>query len=139
MVFPRLFVKYGGKISADMRASDQSRGSPVYVYDGIEETDSRRKLQNVHYFTQKQKGSSEDLWLEVAQYIYDVYDIDCLETIYIMGDGAGWIKQGLVWLPKSIFVLGNLCFDRVRRATKGIFCQIPQKPQGIPGRYFRGF
>ena len=77
----------------------------VYVYDGIEETDSRRKLQNVHYFTQKQKGSSEDLWLEVAQYIYDVYDIDCLETIYIMGDGARWIKQGLVWLPKSIFVL----------------------------------
>ncbi len=76
----------------------------MYVYDGIEETDSRRKLQNVHYFTQKQKGSSEDLWLEVAQYIYDVYDIDCLETIYIMGDGAGWIKQGLVWLPKSIFV-----------------------------------
>ena len=111
----------------------------VYVYDGIEETDSRRKLQNVHYFTQKQKGSSEDLWLEVAQYIYDVYDIDCLETIYIMGDGARWIKQGLVWLPKSIFVLGNLCFDPVRRATKGIFCQIPQKPQGIPGRYFRGF
>lgn len=77
----------------------------VYVYDGIEEVNDRRKLQNIHYFTQKQKGISEDLWLEVTKYIYDVYDIDCLKKIYIMGDGARWIKQGLAWLPKSVFVL----------------------------------
>ena len=77
----------------------------VYVYDGIEEIGERRVLKNIHYFTQKQKGSSEDLWLEVTEYIYDVYDVDCLKKIYIMGDGARWIKQGLGWLPKSIFVL----------------------------------
>ena len=77
----------------------------VYVYDGIEEVNDRRRLQNTHYFTQKQKGISEELWLEVTKYIYDVYDIDCLEKLYIMGDGARWIKQGLEWLPKSVFVL----------------------------------
>ena len=77
----------------------------VYVYDGIEEVNDRRKLQNVHYFTQKQRGSSEDLWLEVTEYVYDVYDIDCIKKIFIMGDGARWIKQGLGWLPKSVFVL----------------------------------
>lgn len=77
----------------------------VYVYDGIAGESSRHTLQNVRYFTQKQKGSSEELWLEVAQYIYDVYDIDCLKTIYIMGDGAAWIKQGVAWLPKAVFVL----------------------------------
>lgn len=77
----------------------------VYVYDGMEEVNDRRKLQNIHYFTQKQKGISEDLWLEVTKYIYDIYDIDCLKKIYIMGDGARWIKQGLGWLPKSVFVL----------------------------------
>ena len=77
----------------------------VYVYDGIEEVNDRRKLQNIHYFTQKQKGSSEDLWLEVTKYVYDVYDIACLKKVYIMGDGARWIKQGLGWLPKSVFVL----------------------------------
>lgn len=77
----------------------------IYVYDGVEGTNDRRKLQNVHYFTQKQKGNTEDLWLAVTQYVYDRYDMDCLKKIYIMGDGAGWIKQGLEWLPKSVFVL----------------------------------
>ena len=77
----------------------------IYVYDGIEEMNDRRKLQNIHYFTQEQKGSSEDLWLEVTQYIYDVYDLDCLKKVYIMGDGARWIKQGVEWLPKAVFVL----------------------------------
>jgi hypothetical protein len=30
-----------------------------------------------------------------------------LETIYLSGDGASWIKNGLNWLPKSKFVLDN--------------------------------
>lgn len=79
----------------------------VYVYDGMEGANDRRKLQNIRYFTQKQTGTSEDLWLEVTRYIYDVYDLDCLDKVYIMGDGARWIKRGVEWLPKAVFVLGK--------------------------------
>ena len=38
---------------------------------------------------------SEELWLEVSQYIDDTYDVDKIETVYISGDGAAWIKTGI--------------------------------------------
>ena len=38
--------------------------------------------------------ADEDLWLEVQQYIYDNYDTEYLENVYIAGDGAPWIVSG---------------------------------------------
>lgn len=80
----------------------------VYVHEGIDydkSTKKRKVLKNVRYFTKTL--NSEDLWLEVSKYIDDVYDVDKIETIYLSGDGASWIKQGLNWIPKSKFVLDN--------------------------------
>ena len=50
-------------------------------------------------------SNSEELWLEVAQYIDDYYDTDYIEKIYLAGDGAPWIRQGLNWIDKSEYVL----------------------------------
>ncbi|HBI74663.1 MAG TPA: hypothetical protein DDY59_16055 [Lachnospiraceae bacterium] len=33
--------------------------------------------------------------------ISDQYDEDKIETIYISGDGASWIRQRLKWIDKS--------------------------------------
>ena len=33
--------------------------------------------------------------------------MEFLERVYISGDGASWIKQGVNWIPKSRFVLDN--------------------------------
>ena len=33
------------------------------------------------------------------------YNIDTVDNIYISGDGAKWIKEGVNWIPKSVFVL----------------------------------
>lgn len=80
----------------------------VYVHEGIDyekSTKKRRVLKNPRYFGGLYK--SEDLWLEVSQYIDEVYDVEKVETIYISGDGASWIKQGLNWIPNSKFVLDN--------------------------------
>ncbi len=49
--------------------------------------------------------ADEDLWLEVQQYIYDNYDTEYLENVYIAGDGAPWIVPGCQVLEKSKFVL----------------------------------
>lgn len=79
----------------------------VYVHEGIipENFNSKRKkLINARYFGGIYK-SSEDLWLEVLDYIHNNYDIDYLEKVYIAGDGASWIRQGVEWIPKSKFVL----------------------------------
>lgn len=81
----------------------------VYVYEGVERESpksKRWKLINTHYFSGLYEGErNTDLWLEVADYIDTHYDMDYLETVYLCGDGANWIKQGLSWINKSVFVL----------------------------------
>lgn len=91
----------------------------VYVHEGIDVEKSsvkRKVLKNVRYFGGEIK--SEDLWLKVAQYIDEQYKEEELETVYISGDGASWIRQGLQWIPKSRFVLDNHHMNKyVRLAT----------------------
>lgn len=72
----------------------------VYVHEGYVDGESKRKeLKNVRYFSGMYR-QSENLWSEVADYLEDNYDSDYLETVYLAGDGANWIKQGKHWLPK---------------------------------------
>lgn len=91
----------------------------VYVHEGIDpekSTVKRKVLKNVRYFGGDYK--SEDLWLKVAQYIEDQYMEEAIETIYISGDGASWIRMGLQWIPKSRFVLDNHHMNKyIRIAT----------------------
>ena len=88
----------------------------VYVYEGIERESpksKRWKLVNTHYFSGLYEGErNTDLWLEVADYIDNNYDMDYLETVYLCGDGANWIKQGLSWINKSIFVLDKFHLEK---------------------------
>lgn len=83
----------------------------IYVYEGIEKQgpkSKRNQLRGKHYFGGLYDGSrNEELWLEVAKYIDETYDMDFLEKVYISGDGASWIKQGVNWIPKIRFVLDN--------------------------------
>lgn len=91
----------------------------VYVHEGIDAEKStlkRKVLKNVRYFGGDLR--SEDLWLQVARYIDEQYREDVIETIYISGDGAAWIRQGLQWIPKSRFVLDNHHMNKyIRLAT----------------------
>jgi hypothetical protein len=92
----------------------------VYVHEGIDTEKSTRKrkvLKNTRYFGGEYK-KSEELWLEVAEYIEEVYKMDSVEVIYLSGDGAAWIKQGLGWIPKSKFVLDNYHLNKyIKEAT----------------------
>lgn len=76
----------------------------VYVHEGNYRKGNRNILKNVHYIGCLGKNS-EELWLEVAEYIDKKYDIKNVEKVYICGDGATWIKEGLNWIEKSEFVL----------------------------------
>ena len=92
----------------------------VYVHEGFDSdksTQKRKVLKNVRYFGGVY-NNSEDLWIEVANYIEAQYDVDSIESIYLSGDGASWIKQGLNWLPKSKFVLDNYHLQKyIKKAT----------------------
>jgi hypothetical protein len=78
------------------------------VFEGNEkeiENSKRNKLVNRHYFSGVY-AKTEDIWLEVLDYIDAVYDEEYIESIYIMGVGASWIKSGIDVLgAKCSFVL----------------------------------
>lgn len=55
-------------------------------------------------------GDIDSLWEEVTTYITNRYND--LKRIYIMGDGANWIKKGLEWIPNSIYVADRFHIDK---------------------------
>ena len=91
----------------------------VYVHEGIDNERSTKKrtvLKNVRYFGGE--CNSEELWLKVADYIDKQYKEESIETVYISGDGASWIRQGLQWIGKSKFVLDKYHMNNyVKTAT----------------------
>ncbi|AIS51818.1 hypothetical protein TKV_c06320 [Thermoanaerobacter kivui] len=85
---------------------DGSKEMPrlVYIHEGKETKNGRNELKNVYYKAYV-GGKPEDIWIDVANYINDNYKEEKIKKVYIAGDGAKWIKEGLEWIPKSRFVL----------------------------------
>ncbi|MFN2341654.1 MAG: ISLre2 family transposase [Halanaerobium sp.] len=89
----------------------------VYIHEGKRELNDRKELINPHYLAGLYKNT-EELWLEVIDYIDEHYCIDSIENIYLAGDGAPWILEGLNWLPKSKYVLDRYHLSKaVTKAT----------------------
>jgi len=93
----------------------------IYVFDGIKKEgpkSKRNQLINKHCFGGVY-SNNEKLWQEVMDYIDEVYEEEYIEKIYIMGDGASWIKTGVDVLgAKCRFVLDRFHFKQyITRAT----------------------
>lgn len=93
----------------------------IYVHEGRTRVGKDRwQLINQRYFSGVYTNSDE-LWLEVAGYIDEAYNIDLIEKIYLSGDGASWIKNGLGWIKGSIYVLDRYHLSKyVTQATAHI-------------------
>lgn len=50
---------------------------------------NRYELVNKHVMASVETGFNN----EILDYIYDTYDIEVIKRIYVLGDGAGWIKN----------------------------------------------
>ncbi len=90
----------------------------VYVHEGYDTEKSsmkRKVLKNPRYFGGDMHP--EELWLKVSEYIDKQYDEKSIETIYISGDGASWIRQGCTWINKSRFVLDNYHLNKYVKAA----------------------
>ena len=73
--------------------------------DRIEEVQQiRKELVDKFTFSGLYKDNQK-LWEDVAYYIDCTYKKDEIENIFIMGDGASYIKAGVEWIEKSVFVL----------------------------------
>ena len=91
----------------------------VYVHEGRKQVGKDRwELVNARCFGGVYP-KSEDLWLEVADYLERVYDLDAAEHIYLSGDGAPWIKSGVQWVRGSEFVLDGFHLLKYVRVATG--------------------
>jgi len=91
----------------------------VTVHEGAKTLcKGRSRCVNAHHICTYGKAP-EELWLEVADWVYEAYDIDKIETIYIHGDGAAWIKTGLEMLPKSKPVLDKYHLNKAIMTSTG--------------------
>jgi hypothetical protein len=93
----------------------------IYIFDGIKKEgpkNKRNQLINKHCFGTV-TSNNEKLWEEVMEYIDTVYDEEYIEKIYIMGDGASWIRKGVDILgAKCRFVLDKFHFKQyITKAT----------------------
>ena len=80
----------------------------AYVYEYKQENPKckgKKELVNTFYFGgvyEEGKGVRK-FWDKVFTFINDNYDYDEFNRIYISGDGAGWIKSGVNYIPQSVF------------------------------------
>ena len=44
-------------------------------------------------------------WKSMDDLLHEMYDMEKVKQVYILGDGAGWIKQGAHRIPKAVFML----------------------------------
>lgn len=82
----------------------------AYVYEYKQENPKckgRKELVNTFYFGGVYEGSKgvEKFWNKVSDFVYCNYDEECIEKIYIIGDGASWIKSGVDYFINAAFCL----------------------------------
>lgn len=76
----------------------------IIVYDDLNKVGKRIELKNKKHFGGIYKARIDDLWEEVLNYLENEYELSKVTNIFIMGDGANWIKTGLEWIPGSKYV-----------------------------------
>jgi hypothetical protein len=91
----------------------------VSVYEGIEHHGKRGVCKNVFHISEY-GNSIASLWEQVSDEIERCYDL-ANAKIYLHGDGAAWIKQGLEYLPNCEFVLDRYHKNKaIKQALSGI-------------------
>lgn len=106
----------------------------ISIHEGIELRGKRGRCKNTRYISSHGKAN-EDLWLEASKYIYDSYDDEYLERIYLHGDGAKWISEGINWLPKAKKVLDKY---HLNKAVIGVTGRAFDKQQALLAVLYKG-
>lgn len=91
----------------------------ISIYEGIVHQGNRGICKDVFHISEYGKSPSA-LWEQVYEEIDRRYDISNT-VIYLHGDGAPWIKQGLEYIPNCRFVLDRYHKNKaIKQALSGI-------------------
>ncbi|MGO0121737.1 ISLre2 family transposase [Desulfothermobacter acidiphilus] len=91
----------------------------VYIHEGKEKVGKDRYRLKRPYYLGGLYSDTDELWFEVLSYIEEQYELSSVERIYLCGDGDRWIKKGLEFLPRSVFVLDLFHLDKYLVAALG--------------------
>lgn len=91
----------------------------VYIHEGVREEGGRRTLVHPRYLTWPLDGDSDALWEEVSDYIERQYVSEELEQVFLLGDGASWIRKGEEWLHPCVPVLDGFHMMKALRSLCG--------------------
>ncbi len=113
------FMKEKGDLAVSEDGYKRNTYMPrlIYVFEDIMpegEKSKRHRLVGRTCFTEKAASEKpEALWERVMKYMDAEYDMEYLEAVYIIGDGAAWIKGGVQVLgAKARFVLDKFHLSR---------------------------
>ena len=86
----------------------------ISVYEGIEKVGKGRHLcRNVFHYSEEK--FTEDFWDNAVNELEKRYDLS-RTRVYLHGDGAEWIKQGLESFKDSVFVLDGYHKNKAKKA-----------------------
>ena len=92
----------------------------VYIHEGWQEQGGRRVLVNPLYLSSVDEDAY-DFWERIWNNVDSRYDLDSVEKIYLLGDGAAWIQCGLNVFSQAEFILDRFHLMKyVRRAVGGL-------------------
>lgn len=116
-------------VEADEDHVHQQRGRGLlmklaYVHEGkrmvnpaCRSKHKRNELIGAKYITGLYPNN-EDFWFEILDYLEAQYDLDSVESIFLSGDGAPWIRAGEDILPKCRFVIDGYHLSKyIKSAT----------------------
>ena len=115
-----------------LRPSPKEEPRIVIVYESALSNGKRVELSNKRHFGGLYKNRIHDLWDEISLYIEENYDLEYLKRVFIQGDGASWIKTGLEWVQKSIYVLDEF---HMTKAINGIIGKIRKETKKEQNKY----
>lgn len=80
----------------------------IVVYDGYTKVNKRRILQNKRVFSTRK----ENIITQSLDYINNVYDVDQIKRVFVMGDGAKWIKALTQHYKFNSYTKVYYCLDK---------------------------
>lgn len=98
----------------------KNRNVPVVtVTEGIREVNTGRMETINGIAFADEHFCTKQLWKTVAGYILSTYDMTQVEKIYVYGDGANWIKNGLSELEKTVHVIDGYHWEKELKRVSG--------------------
>lgn len=119
-VVPVLFIQADEDHVASQQQGGRWQPRLVTVHEGVRVNGKRRQLIRPTHLGGLYLRSTEQLWLEVWDFLDATYDLEQVSAILLSGDGASWIRYGCEVIPGAVFMLDRYhALQAVTKASGG--------------------